>query len=100
MQTQEYLYALGWNIRYQRVKRGLLQQELADACGFAKSAMCCIENGKNIEIATLITICRNLNLQIWQITRVTASWRKRIKRIIKMEEKLKLEKRKQKPKRY
>src|SRR3954469_3421411 len=54
--TQEFLTAVGENIRYYRQKRGFTLEALGDDIGLDKGNMHKIEAGKNITVLTLLKI--------------------------------------------
>lgn len=54
--TQDFLKAIGENIRYYRQKRGFTLEALGDDIGLDKGNMHKIEAGKNITVLTLLKI--------------------------------------------
>ena len=65
MKSNKLIKALGVRIRQLRMKKGLTQNELADACSFQKASMSKIESGQsNPTVKTLFKICQALDVPI------------------------------------
>ena len=56
---------VGLNIRVQRVKRGISQEELADMAGIARSTMGIVERGE--QSPSLQTIATALKIDIYKL---------------------------------
>ncbi len=64
----ENLYALGAKIRFERVKRELSQEALADLTGLSRRAISCIECGTNDpKYTTLLLISKALKITIGEL---------------------------------
>lgn len=64
----EKLYALGAKIRYERVKKGLSQETLADLTGLSRRAISCIECGINDpKYLTLLSISDALEITLQEL---------------------------------
>lgn len=61
--TQEFLVAVGDNIRYYRKKKGFTLEALGEDIGLDKSNMHHIEAGKNITLLTLLKIALFLDVE-------------------------------------
>jgi putative transcriptional regulator len=63
-----YLISLGKRIKELRLKKKILQTEIAYRCGFDKSNYNTIEAGKrNPTITSLLKICQALNIQLKEL---------------------------------
>jgi transcriptional regulator with XRE-family HTH domain len=60
--TQDFLVAVGDNIRYHRKKKGFTLEALGEDIGLDKSNMHHIEAGKNITLLTLLKIALFLDI--------------------------------------
>ncbi len=72
----EYLWGEGLKIKYERLKRGWRQEDLAEKCDCQKSQICAIEHGKSINKLTELKICFALGKEPWEICRVHKNWRR------------------------
>jgi transcriptional regulator with XRE-family HTH domain len=60
--TQEFLSAVGENIRYYRKKKGFTLEALGEDIGLDKSNMHHIEAGRNLTLLTLLKIATFLDI--------------------------------------
>lgn len=61
----EKLLALGAKIRFERIKKGFSQEELAEKTGLSRRAISCIESGaNNPKYLTLLCISDALNITL------------------------------------
>lgn len=62
------LYALGAKIRFERVKKGISQEALADLTGLSRRAISCIECGNNDpKYTTLLSISNALKITLLEL---------------------------------
>jgi transcriptional regulator with XRE-family HTH domain len=61
--TQEFLAAVGENIRYYRKKKGFTLEALGEDIGLDKSNMHHIEAGRNLTLITLLKIALFLDIE-------------------------------------
>ena len=68
MQENERLKNLGLNIKSERIRKGLSQEELAEKCDISRNSITLIETGKvNPTILKIVDIARVLNVEITKI---------------------------------
>jgi transcriptional regulator with XRE-family HTH domain len=63
--AQELQQLLGGQLRQERIRQRLEQQEVAAGAGVARSALSRVENGKGGTIHTLVSIARALGRTDW-----------------------------------
>lgn len=64
----EQLYVLGAKIRFERVKRGLSQEDIAGLTGLSRRAISCIECGSNDpKYLTLLSIAKALGITLCEL---------------------------------
>ncbi|MDO5437023.1 MAG: helix-turn-helix transcriptional regulator [bacterium] len=62
------LYALGAKIRFERIKRKLSQEELAEITGLSRRAISCIECGTtDPKYTTLLSVANALGITIVEL---------------------------------
>ncbi len=65
MQMPEKLKNLGLNIKSERIRKGLSQEELAEKCDISRNSISLIETGKiNPTILKVLDIAKALNIDI------------------------------------
>ena len=65
MQMSEKLKNLGLNIKSERIRKGLSQEELAEKCDISRNSISLIETGKiNPTILKVLDIAKALNIDI------------------------------------
>lgn len=65
MNTKDRLKNIGINIKSERLRRGISQEELAEKCDISRNSVSLIETGKiNPTIIRIIDIAKVLNISI------------------------------------
>ena len=65
MQLNEKLKNLGLNIKSERIRKNLSQEELAEICDISRNSISLIETGKiNPTILKIVDIAKALNIDI------------------------------------
>ena len=62
MDTQKHLTIVGNNVKELRLRRGLIQEDLAKKANVSRSTIQAIEKGKNIELEHILRIAEALDV--------------------------------------
>lgn len=65
MEKKELLKKFGKNVKIERIKKDLTQEQLAELLGFSSNYVACIENGRqNMSLGKILELANTLNVNI------------------------------------
>jgi transcriptional regulator with XRE-family HTH domain len=74
---EEILEALGHRMRKLREKKGISQEDFADACGLHRTAVGLLERGKSVpKLDTLIIVSQGLDVTVSKLLQGVEQWGK------------------------